>query len=120
MQMLLGLTTFYGRLSRDRWRPWHVVMRLGMCSVTLQKENAPHMALVAPTWRGPLPTMMNGKRPDWMKSVRAAVGNPTVGQALYNLNMNERVVEMELARHCGGHDDALEKCTVQRFMLKKC
>ena len=71
-----------------------------------QKENVPHMALVAPTWRGPLPTMMNGKRPDWLKSVRAAVGNPIVGHALYNLNMNERVVEMEPARHCGGHDDA--------------
>jgi hypothetical protein len=38
--------------------------------------------------------MMNGKRPDWLKSVRAAVGNPTVGQALYNLNMNKRVVEI--------------------------
>ena len=119
MQMLLGLTTLYGRLSRDRWRSWHVVMRLGMCSVTLQKENAPHMALVAPTWRGPLPTMMNGKRPDWMKSVRAAVGNPTVGQALYNLNMNERVVEMELARHCGGHDDALGKMYSTKIHAQK-
>jgi hypothetical protein len=84
-----------------------------------QKENVPHMALVAPTWRGPLPTMMNGKRPDWLKSVRAAVGNHTVGQALYNLNMNERVVEMELARHCGGHDDALGKMYSTKIHAQK-
>ena len=64
-----------------------------------QQENVPHMALVAPTWRGPLPTMMNGRRPGWLKSVRSAVGNPTVGQTLYNLNMNERVVELMAKGH---------------------
>ena len=55
-------------------------------------EDAPRLVLVAPTWRGPLPTMMRGKRPDWLKSVRAAVDSPVAGPVLYNMNLNELMV----------------------------
>ncbi len=43
------------------------------------------IALVAPTWRGPLPTMM-GKQQPWFKTIRETVGTPILGQALYKLN----------------------------------
>lgn len=41
--------------------------------------------LVAPTWRGPLPTMI-GKPQAWMDVVREIVRLPLLGQALYKLN----------------------------------
>ena len=55
-------------------------------------EEAPRLVLVAPTWRGPLPTMMRGKRPEWLKSVRAAVDSSVVGPVLYKMNLNELMV----------------------------
>nr|WP_269751234.1 alpha/beta hydrolase [Acuticoccus mangrovi] len=50
-----------------------------------------HIVLVAPTWRGPLPTMM-GRRPSWLACVRAAVDMPVAGPALYMLNLNDLVI----------------------------
>lgn len=43
------------------------------------------MVLVAPTWRGPLPTMM-GKQQPWFTTIRQTVGTPVLGQTLYKLN----------------------------------
>ncbi|MBW4472135.1 MAG: alpha/beta hydrolase [Stenomitos rutilans HA7619-LM2] len=43
------------------------------------------MVLVAPTWRGPLPTMM-GKQQPWFATIRQTVGTPVLGQTLYKLN----------------------------------
>ena len=42
------------------------------------------LALVAPTWRGPLPTMARGQKP-WLKGVRELIRTPIMGQFLYQL-----------------------------------
>lgn len=39
------------------------------------------LVLIAPTWRGPLPTAMGGPRP-WFARVRAAIDHPVIGLLL--------------------------------------
>ncbi len=56
------------------------------------------IALVAPTWRGPLPTMMGGYRP-LQGRIRGALRMPGVGHALYRLNVAEPVIAMMYRRH---------------------
>lgn len=56
------------------------------------------LALLAPTWRGPLPTMAGGDRPVFDR-IRQAVALPVVGPALYRLNVNPLVVRAMLAGH---------------------
>ena len=56
------------------------------------------LALLAPTWRGPLPTMMGGDRPIF-GSIRRAIGLPVLGPLLYRLNVNPFVVRMMVAGH---------------------
>jgi pimeloyl-ACP methyl ester carboxylesterase len=56
------------------------------------------LCLIAPTWRGPLPTMMGGRRRfgEWV----ARVGDlPVLGQLLYRLNVNPPVVRMMARGH---------------------
>jgi pimeloyl-ACP methyl ester carboxylesterase len=56
------------------------------------------LVLVAPTWRGTLPTMAGGDRP-FFATVRRAVGLPIIGPVLYRLNVNPFVVRMMVAGH---------------------
>ena len=56
------------------------------------------IALIAPTWRGPLPTMMGGYRP-LRDRVRAAIQAPIVGHALYRLNVSRPVIATMYRRH---------------------
>ena len=49
------------------------------------------LVLIAPTWRGPLPTMMGGQRP-WFARVRHAVDLPAVGPLLYRLNVSRPIM----------------------------
>jgi len=56
------------------------------------------ITLLAPTWRGPLPTAM-GRRPKIYAAVRALVGAPVVGEALYRVNTHPRVIAMMYGRH---------------------
>jgi pimeloyl-ACP methyl ester carboxylesterase len=56
------------------------------------------IALVAPTWRGPLPTMAGGERPLFAK-IRRAVDAPVIGPLLYRLNVNPFVVRKMVAGH---------------------
>ncbi|WP_426419730.1 hypothetical protein [Bradyrhizobium genosp. A] len=56
------------------------------------------LVLLAPTWRGPLPTMMNGRRPFFDRLCRA-VDLPVVGPVLYRLNVNRVVVRFMAAGH---------------------
>ena len=56
------------------------------------------MALLAPTWRGPLPTAM-GPRPRAYAALRSLVRTPAVGQALYWLNTHPRVIGAMYGRH---------------------
>jgi pimeloyl-ACP methyl ester carboxylesterase len=56
------------------------------------------LCLIAPTWRGPLPTMMGGRRNLGRWIVR--LGDlPTLGQLLYRLNVNAPVISMMARGH---------------------
>ncbi len=62
------------------------------------RNSTGRLCLIAPTWRGPLPTMMGGKRRlgEWI----ARVGDlPVLGQLLYRLNVNRPVVRMMARGH---------------------
>lgn len=56
------------------------------------------MVLIAPTWRGPLPTMMSGQKPiqGW---IRRLIHAPAIGELLYRLNISRPVVRMMYRRH---------------------
>jgi pimeloyl-ACP methyl ester carboxylesterase len=56
------------------------------------------LVLVAPTWRGPLPTMAGGHRP-FFDTIRRAVCLPIIGPVLYRLNVNAFVVRMMTTEH---------------------
>jgi pimeloyl-ACP methyl ester carboxylesterase len=56
------------------------------------------LVLVAPTWRGPLPTMMNGHRPFFDRLCRL-VDLPVLGPMLYKLNVNRIMVRYMAAGH---------------------
>jgi pimeloyl-ACP methyl ester carboxylesterase len=56
------------------------------------------LVLVAPTWRGPLPTMMNGRRPLFNRLCKF-VDLPVLGPLLYKLNVNRVVIRYMAAGH---------------------
>jgi pimeloyl-ACP methyl ester carboxylesterase len=62
--------------------------------------NAPQakLVLLAPTWRGPLPTVMGGQRP-WFERLCRLVDLPGLGPAVYRLNVNPLVVRRMGAGH---------------------
>jgi pimeloyl-ACP methyl ester carboxylesterase len=62
--------------------------------------NAPQakLVLLAPTWRGPLPTVMGGQRP-WFERLCRLVDVPGLGPAIYRLNVNPFVVRRMGAGH---------------------
>jgi len=56
------------------------------------------LVLVAPTWRGPLPTMtgLPQQQFNWLRSLVAA---PWIGPALYRLNTSRMLLRLMLRRH---------------------
>ena len=56
------------------------------------------LVLVAPTWRGPLPTMAWGQKP-WLKGVRELIRTPILGQFLYQLTTTPSFLEFMYRRH---------------------
>ncbi len=56
------------------------------------------IVLIAPTWRGPLPTMAGGDSPLFAK-IRRAVEAPLLGPLLYRINVNDFVVRKMVAGH---------------------
>jgi pimeloyl-ACP methyl ester carboxylesterase len=60
--------------------------------------SAGRLVLVAPTWRGPLPTMMGGRRAAF-RTIAELVDLPFVGAALYRLNVNRPMIRMMVAGH---------------------
>jgi pimeloyl-ACP methyl ester carboxylesterase len=56
------------------------------------------LILVAPTWRGPLPTMARGQQP-WLKVVRDLIRTPILGQFLYQLNTTPSFLAFMYRRH---------------------
>jgi pimeloyl-ACP methyl ester carboxylesterase len=57
-----------------------------------------HLVLIAPTWRGPLPTMMGGRKPI-QAQIRRSIHAPLIGELLYRLNVSRPVVRMMYRRH---------------------
>jgi pimeloyl-ACP methyl ester carboxylesterase len=57
-----------------------------------------HLVLIAPTWRGPLPTMMGGRKPIQGR-IRRLIHAPVIGDLLYRLNVSRPVVRMMYRRH---------------------
>ncbi|MBE7219848.1 MAG: alpha/beta hydrolase [Caulobacteraceae bacterium] len=57
------------------------------------------LVLVAPTWRGPLPTMTGGDRPSFCRAVRRALEAPVLGPALFAANLSRPVVGWMLREH---------------------
>jgi len=64
------------------------------------------LVLVAPTWRGPLPTMANGNGPVF-GMIRRMIGLPIFGPLIYRLNVNPFVVRMMIAGHVYSDSHAL-------------
>jgi pimeloyl-ACP methyl ester carboxylesterase len=61
-------------------------------------QAAARLVLIAPTWRGPLPTMLD-RRPPFLDRLCRLVDLPGIGPLIYRLNVNQLVV-----RHMGaGH-----------------
>ncbi|WP_157944617.1 alpha/beta fold hydrolase [Mangrovicella endophytica] len=81
---------------------------------------ARRLVLIAPTWRGPFPTMLKGRRPPWLERVRRAVDLPVLGSLLYRLNVSRPVVARMTRAHVYEdsaflNDEALaEKAAVMR------
>ena len=57
-----------------------------------------HLVLIAPTWRGPLPTMMSGRKPI-QRHIRRLIHAPVIGELLYRMNVSRPVVRMMYRRH---------------------
>jgi hypothetical protein len=55
-----------------------------------------HAVLLAPTWRGPLPTAM-GVHPRAYAWVRGLVVSPVIGEALYRLNTLGSVICLDVS-----------------------
>ncbi|MCJ2118183.1 alpha/beta hydrolase [Methylobacterium sp. J-001] len=56
------------------------------------------LVLVAPTWRGPLPTAMPS-RAHWFPRIRRAVEAPILGDALYRLNISPPIIGRMMRAH---------------------
>src|SRR5262249_55262149 len=68
----------------------HAIIAAGHAATYLLKHAASpssattRLVLIAPTWRGPLPTMMGGERP-WFDRICGLVDRPGLGPLLYRL-----------------------------------
>ena len=60
-------------------------------------QSCSRIVLVAPTWRGPLPTM--GVNQELAGIVRQLVRSPLLGEALYQLNTNPAFLRLMYERH---------------------
>jgi pimeloyl-ACP methyl ester carboxylesterase len=63
-----------------------------------QKGFIDRLVLLAPTWRGPLPTMTGGQRP-YFARIRRLIEMPLLGPLLYRLNVSSFVVRRMVAGH---------------------
>src|SRR5215469_1375500 len=99
-----GLSSFLDHVLHDIVSDLHAVVAAGHAATYVLHHAAHHpgtiarAALIAPTWRGPLPTMGGGRRP-LFQAIRRAVEMPYVGRLLYQLNVNRFVVRKMVAGH---------------------
>lgn len=99
-----ALSAFLERFAREHAPAVHGTIAAGHAASYALHLAAGHpdllgrLALLAPTWRGPLPTMAGGYRPVFDR-IRRAIALPVVGPALYRLNVNPVVVRMMVSGH---------------------
>lgn len=67
----------------------------------LEPGSLGRLVLAAPSWRGPLPTMMK-RRPGWLARVAALADVPVIGQALYRVNVNRAMISVMTREHVYG------------------
>lgn len=70
------------------------------------------LALVAPTWRGPLPTAMGEHRRPAYARVRRAIRAPVLGELLYRANTAAPVLRLMMRRHVYGDPAAVTPAVV--------
>lgn len=98
------LSAFLDWLLNEIVPPPHRVVAAGHAATyaLYQAANRPgsidRLVLIAPTWRGPLPTVIGSRRP-WFARVRAAIDHPVIGPLLYRLNVNRFVVRKMTREH---------------------
>lgn len=104
--------TFLGDFVRDTFSDPVVVIAAGHAAayvMRLAQQDPPvwlWAVLVAPTWRGPLPTAMGEYR--WAyKILRQIVATPILGQILYALNTLPPFLSFMYRRHVYGNPDAV-------------
>jgi pimeloyl-ACP methyl ester carboxylesterase len=84
--------------------PPHVVLAAGhaasyaLYQAAHRRGTIERLVLIAPTWRGPLPTMMGGQR-SWFAHIRVVVDHWGIGPLLYRLNMSRFVVTRMAREH---------------------
>lgn len=71
------------------------------------------IVLVAPTWRGPLPTAM-GRVPQRWAWVRALVRAPVIGPALYRVNTAAPVIALMYRRHVYANPRSVTRELIER------
>ena len=64
-----------------------------LCHAAKHPGSAGRLCLVAPTWRGPLPTMMGGRRA-MFRYISKLIDLPVIGSALYRLNVNRPMIRL--------------------------
>lgn len=57
------------------------------------------LVLVAPTWRGPLPTVMGQQRAPLFGRIRRTIEMPILGEALYRINVSSPVIGRMMRAH---------------------
>jgi pimeloyl-ACP methyl ester carboxylesterase len=99
-----AMSTFLNWFLSEIVPPPHAVIAAGHAATyaLYQAANRPgtidRLVLIAPTWRGPLPTMMGGQR-SWFARVRQAVDQPGLGPILYRLNVSRPIVAKMAKEH---------------------
>jgi pimeloyl-ACP methyl ester carboxylesterase len=99
-----ALSAFLGYALAELGGPPHGIIAAGHAATYVLHHAARHpgctdrIALVAPTWRGPLPTMAGGDRP-LFANIRRLIELPAVGPLLYRLNVSSFVVRRMVAGH---------------------
>lgn len=107
-----ALSTFLNWFMSEISSEAHMIVAAGHAATyalhyaACRSEAIDRLVLIAPTWRGPLPTMIGGYRP-WFARIRAAINLPLIGQLLYRANVSRFVVTRMAREHVYSKPDWL-------------
>lgn len=99
------LQTFLDRFVDTVVRPGAIGIAAGHAAAYLVRTarrdpgRFARLVLVAPTWRGPLPTMQQASGTRLQRALRGAIASPVLGEALYRLNVSHPVVAHMMRAH---------------------